>query len=393
LYDNDDVRTNWARVGNEPQTKLFEGVGESFMDKKMNEKLKKGYTEAKVLDTTTTSAPASAPTVAKSNLQEIARSQILKTSSPILDKLISRLVASNVHKITSSTNITFNDSTGLFSTPIGIVTPDAILEAREILVDILNNVKNQKYNFQFNGLVSKYLRLIPQNIGMKFDVKKIFPDVIAVQKQEDILQSLEASYKAVTSKPSSSKDIEEQVFNIDLDVLSDNSEIERLSKWFYGSNHATHRYGRVKIINFLKVKIIDNWNNFNEKLGNIKEVWHGSGEGNLLSILKSGLRVSPPSTTYLTGKMFGDGHYGALDSSKSMQYTFGRFGGNSGASGWLFVVDFSLGRTYFIKSYGGNKLSEYDSIWAKKENTGLRFDELIVPKDNQVRIKYLLEIK
>jgi hypothetical protein len=231
---------------------------------------------------------------------------------------------------------------------------------------------------------------------MKFDVKRIFPDTSSVQKQEDILQSLEASYKAITTiKPATdgNKPAQEQVFQVDLDVLSDNIEIERLSKWFYGSNHATHGYRNVKIQNFLKVKIHDNWNGFNERLGNVKEVWHGSGEGNLLSILKSGLRVSPPSTTYLTGKMFSDGHYGALDSSKSMQYTFGRFGGNSGTSGWLFVMDFSLGNTFYIKSYGGSRPSGYDSIWAKKENTGLRFDELIVPKDNQVRIKYLLEIK
>ena len=57
------------------------------------------------------------------------------------------------------------------------------------------------------------------------------------------------------------------------------------------------------------------------------------------------------------------------------------------------VMDFSLGNTYMIKSYGGSKPPGYDSIWAKKENTGLRFDELIVPTDSQVRIKYLLEVK
>lgn len=77
-----------------------------------------------------------------------------------------------------------------------------------------------------------------------------------------------------------------------------------------------------------------------------------------------------------------------------MQYTFGRFTGNRNVdSGWLFVTEFALGNTYYIKSYGGNRPKGYDSIWAKKENTGLRFDELIVPNDNQVRIKYLLEIK
>jgi poly [ADP-ribose] polymerase len=395
LYDDDVVKTLWGRIGYSLQSKEFPGVGEGFLLKKQAEKIKGGYTEARVINTENTGSMVRP--VAVSDLHEVAKSQLLKTSKhPVLDKLIERLVKSNVHKITSSTNIVLDDTTGLFQTPLGIITPDAISDAREVLVDILNNVKNQKYDSKLNDFVSKYLRLIPQNIGMKFDVKRIFPDVSSVQKQEDILQSLEASHKAITTiKPSADgkKSVQEQVFQVDLDVLSDNSEIERLSKWFYGSNHSTHGYRNVKIQNFLKVKIHDNWNSFDECLGNVKEVWHGTGEGNLLNILKSGLRVSPPSTTYLTGKMFGNGHYGALDSSKSMQYTFGRFGGNSGTSGWLYVMDFCLGNTYFIKSYGGNILSGYDSIWAKKENTGLRFDELIVPRDNQVRIKYLLEVK
>ena len=395
LYDTGDVITRWGRVGYDLQSKDFPGAGEGFLLKKQSEKLKKGYTEAKVIDA---ACPASsAKPIAVSNLHEIAKSQLLKSSSPILDKLIDRLVKSNVHKITSSTNITFNDISGLFSTPIGVVTPDAVNEARQVLVGILPLVKNQNYGEKLNGLTGQYLRLIPQNIGMKFNVRNIFPDETSVQKQEDILQSLEASYQALTSTPkkvdNKSSTKEEEIFKVDLDVLKDNSEIDRISKWFYNSNHSTHGYGRVKIINFLKVKIVDNWNNFNERLGNLKEVWHGTGEGNLLSILKSGVRVSPPSTTYLTGKMFGPGHYGALDSSKSMQYTFGRFGGNSGPSGWLFVMDFALGNTFLIRSYGGNVQRGYDSIWAKKENTGLRFDELIVPKDSQVRIKYLLEIK
>ena len=58
-----------------------------------------------------------------------AVSDILFCNS-ILDKLIERLVRSNVHNITSNTNIILNDSTGLFQTALGIVTPEAITEAR-----------------------------------------------------------------------------------------------------------------------------------------------------------------------------------------------------------------------------------------------------------------------
>ena len=185
LYDDDTVITRWGRVGYPLQSKTFPGKGESFLLKKREEKLgdRKGYTEAKVVDAATP-APTQATAVAKSSLHEIAKAQIARVSNnPLLDKLIERLVRANVHKITSSTNITLNDATGLFQTPLGIVTPDAITEARDLLADTLPYVKNGKYTKELERLVSQYLRLIPQNIGMRFNVQAILPDVAAIQKQ------------------------------------------------------------------------------------------------------------------------------------------------------------------------------------------------------------------
>ena len=394
LLDNNDIITRWARVGNDPQSKTFIGVGKSFMDKKIREKTKKGYSPLKTIGS---SSAASSSTSVKSNveLHEIARKQIIKTSNPILEKLIKRLVDSNIHKITSNTQITYNSTTGLFSTPLGVVSMEGIVEARELLAKMTTFVRSNKFNSDLNGLLSQYLRIIPQNLGMKrFSAETILPDDNAIQKQADLISSLESSYQALqTNSLVTTGAVEESVFKTDLDVLNDSTEIDRLTRWFSQSNHSSLGYGNVKIRNFYKIKIHDYWNNFNEKLGNLKEVWHGSGIGNVLSIFKTGLKVSPPATTKITGKMFLDGHYGALDSSKSMQYTFGRFNGQYSDDGFLFVADFSLGNTYYIKTYGGGKPAGYDSIWAKKENTGLKFDELIVPTDSQVRLKYLLELK
>ena len=35
LFDNNDIVTRWARVGNDPQSKTFTGVGRIFMEKKI----------------------------------------------------------------------------------------------------------------------------------------------------------------------------------------------------------------------------------------------------------------------------------------------------------------------------------------------------------------------
>jgi len=402
LYDNDDVITRWGRVGYDLQSKTFSGVGEGFLLKKKAEKLrgKSGgdsvYTEAKIVDASTpTVGPTKAPTVAVNNLHEIAKSQIIKSSHPVLDKLIERLVRSNVHKITSSTNITLNDSTGLFQTPLGIVTPDAIVEARTILADTLPYVRKQDYGTNLNRLVSQYLRLIPQNIGMKFNVQNILPNVDAVQKQGDILDALEASYKAITTpKPSADgkKTAQEQVFQVDLDV-ADGRDAARLEAWYEKSKKSQHGYDRIKVRNVFKVTIKDMAQAFNPD--NVTEVFHGTSEANCLSILKSGLKTSPPSTAAIAGKMWGNGVYGAINSSKSLGYTFGRWGQSSTDTGWLFICQFGMGKIYYPTGYGNchRPPSGYNSVWATVKNTGLNHDELIVYENNRVNITHLLECK
>ena len=396
LYDNDDCETRWGRIGNALQSKIFAGAGRHFLEKKKLEKLRKGYTELKTIDTNITGSAASV--IHNGKLHQIAKEQLVKSSNPILERLIKRFVDANVHRITSSTQITYNSTTGLFATPLGLVEQSGLVDARDLLAELAPLVRNRTFGTEADHILCKYLRIIPQSLGMKrFSTETLIPDENALQRQLDLIDSLESSYQALqnNSPPSisTSDSSTEQVFNVDLDILTDQPEIDRIIRWFNTSNRATHGYSRVKISTFLKIKIHDNWSNFDEKVGNIKEVWHGTGEPNLLSIFKVGLKISPPSTTVITGRLFGNGHYGSLDSSKSMQYTFGRFSGSYGTSGWLLVVDFAMGNTCYIRSYGGSKPHGYDSIWAKKENTGLRFDELIVPRDNQVRIKYLLELK
>lgn len=403
LYDNDDVITRWGRVGYDLQSKTFAGAGESFLLKKKAEKLKgksggkdSVYTEAKVVDAVGSSvSPTKAPTVAVSNLHEIAKSQIVTSSHPVLDKLIERLVKSNVHKITSSTNITLNDATGLFQTPLGIVTPDAISEARTILASTLPYITKDNYGTDLNNLVANYLRLIPQNIGMKFNVRNILPDVTAVQKQNDILDSLEASYKAITKpKPSTDgkKTPTEQVFQVALDLAS-SKDAERLEKWFVKSRKSQHGYDHIKIKNIFQVRIADMETAFNPD--NVTEVFHGTSEANCLSILKSGLKTSPPSTAAIAGKMWGNGVYGAINSSKSLGYTYGRWGQTAGESGWLFICGFGMGKIYYPRGYGGchQPPRGYDSVWATVANTGLQHDELIVYENNRVNITHLIECK
>lgn len=394
LYDNGDVITLWGRVGYKGQSKIFPNAGETFLEKKKREKYKDGYTKVRTVDAnTSTVVPI------QDNLNEIAKSQIIKTDkNPILSALIDRLVSSNVHRITSNTQITYSAQTGLFSTPLGIVTLDGIIEARLLLARIAPLIRNSLYNDQLNDLAGQYLRIIPQNVGMKLNIRTLLPDEDSIQKQLDLIDSLEASYQALQNNSTPQSDgkasIQEQVFSVSLDVLDNNKERDRLINWFEKSKKSIHHYDNVRVREVYVVDIHDMTKNYDHSKGNDKEVFHGTSQGNCLSILKSGLKTSPPSTAAIAGKMWGNGVYGSLNSTKSLGYTFGRWGqGGVGDSGWLFICDFAMGKIHYptyTRSYPPNG---YDSIWAQAQKTGLANDELIVYKNSHVRIKYLLECK
>jgi poly [ADP-ribose] polymerase len=408
LYDNGDVVTRWGRIrdpkGNiedQLDSKSFPSAGESFLRKKEAEKLrpkkdKESYSRARTLEDVTI-VPNAARNLSQNNLAAIAKEQLAK-NHPHLSKLIDRLVQANIHNIVSQTSITYNSATGLFQTPLGVVTQDAIDEARNLLVEVKKSLIAKAKDLP--ELVSAYLRIIPHDVGVKLTVESIFPDLDSVQKESDILDSLEASYKAVMSQPKTVDDGKpapvEKVFEVDLDILSDVQERKRLVDYFENSKKQMHGYGHIKVREIYQLNVMEMFKTFyteGKKVGNIVEAYHGTSQANLLSILKSGLKVSPPSTAYIAGKMFGNGIYGAINSSKSLGYTFGRWGGSAADSGWLFVCDFAMGKVHRPSGTCSGPASGHDSVWAEAARCGLYHDELIIYKNHQVNIKYLLECK
>ncbi len=389
LHDNGDVYVLYGRVGYSGQSEGPFPGGQVFLDKKIKEKKKKGYIEFDGI------AVESSKTVISSvpDVKEVAKKQI-KFSSPILEKLIERLALANIHNITSSTKITYDVKTGLFSTPLGIVTPASIDEARNLLA-LLKAQKENGKDENFGPAINRYLMLIPHDFGMT--KVQHFVDSMDFMQELNTLDSLEASYASFTTSVTESKEnktvIEEQIFNVKLDILSDFSEI---NKWFENSKRKAHGYDHVRIKNAYAVDIKENTDKFKsegEKFGNTVQVFHGTSEANLLSILKSGMKVSPPSTAYIAGKYFGNGVYGAIHSTKALGYTFGKWGGSVASSGWLFVCDFAMGKVFEPTTQRGNPPKGYDSTWAKSTKTGLFHDELIVYSDPQIKITHLLECK
>jgi poly [ADP-ribose] polymerase len=86
--------------------------------------------------------------------------------------------------------------------------------------------------------------------------------------------------------------------------------------------------------------------------------------------------------------------YGATNSTKSLNYSVGYWGGRRSnyKNNFLFLADFAMGNIYNTDSSKPNgPPSGYDSIWAKKGRS-LYNDELIVYSLPQCTLKYLVEM-
>ena len=410
LYDSGDVEIHFGRIGVTITQGIEPNAGKMWMEKRIQEKLrgktKNGkreyYRKIQTIDST-----SSAKSLNKNTLKQIAKEQI-KHTSPETSKLIEWLAEVNRHQITSATGkqITYDADTGLFKTPMGIITPDSIVEARKLLVDIGDFIAKQDFeDYSLKSKVNDYLMLVPTNVGMKLNVRSFLPDLPAVQKQGQILDALDASYIDITtSKNTGDKDEvkKEKVFETKLDVLEDGKEWDRINKYYSSSRNNQHYgvYG-MKIKQIWVVEIPASKEKFEikaSKLGNVNELFHGTQYSNVLSIMKVGLVIPPASSPYVTGRLYSDGIYASSQSTKALNYATSFWGGQDIGRYFMFLLDMAMGKPFIPnKSRWGSvsgkyPVAGYDSTWAKP-GCGVINDERIVYNVDQVNLKYLIEFK
>jgi poly [ADP-ribose] polymerase len=393
--DGEKVIAEWGRVGQGSQSQTYSG-GQNMFDKKKREKLGKGYTEVKVVD----NIPTSSASNSKVDLKELARKQIKGSYGDLID----RLVEYNVHNILSGTTLSYNSTTGLFSTPLGVVTSDTITEARKVLDKLYEYLTKDPKPYtieEANKLTSQYLRLIPKNLGMN---KPILANVFRVEKniQDEfgILDSLEQSVQLASVKTPTDSTPEEQIWDVEINQILDKKIIEYITEKFESTKKAMHTTAKYKVKSVYSLRI----QTCHEKYSkcpvqtNKMELWHGTGVANILSILRAGLKISPPNTAAIAGKMFGNGVYFATSSSKSLGYSSGFWRSGDGKGGcFMFLASVNVGREYHpnramdCKSYIDYKT--YDAVFARPKDTGLANDEIICFREDQYDLQYLIEFE
>ena len=153
------------------------------------------------------------------------------------------------------------------------------------------------------------------------------------------------------------------------------------------------------------------FDSINKSNGNIEYMLHGSRHGNILSILKDGLKLEKKGAI-TTAKMYGQGIYFTKVFEKAHNYTgthSSRFVSGSNDEGYLLIFEVYLGNAYpaaevwesSFKDFIINdlkRLGDYDSVYAAaghgkgpRLQDGLINPEYVIYDEKQCTIKYIIK--
>lgn len=313
-------------------------------------------------------------------------------------RIINQIVDENIHNVTLMTTLKLTANG--FETPLGPVTQQHIDKARIPLDTLRSNLKNGQLN-EHSKIIrdcnNNFFSLIPHPFSHKIQKSDWILDDQKLLEEYDLLDQLSSAIQM----GSAMKNVQQRksALGSDIERVTDKKELNRIKKYFKNSRARNHKnIWNYNVKNAFKIKIPSErkrFENCKDRYGNIKELFHGSRNCNILSILKKGLIIPPCSAPGVTGRMFGNGVYFAHNSTKALNYSIGFWAGtrNKYSNTFLFLANVAMGKVYDVKQALGNGAPRgYNSIHAHK-GYSLYNDEYIVYSLEQQSLTYLLELQ
>lgn len=379
--EGDQFRVEYGRVD---ATKTTTYYPMSKWDSQIKSKLKKGYQD--VTDLKKDLVEEISSTNPESPYKEIENAAI----RAIVDKL------QNLARETIRKNYTVKASA---------VTQDMVDAAQKVIDELANSASSVD---EFNNTLLKLFTIIPRKMGNVRDYLANTNDDFAkiITTEQDLLDVMRGQIYVkpeVVEHPNEPKKaltiLEELGLVMEEATLDDVAMIKTLMK---ESADKFRKAWRVK-----NLKTQERFDKF-VAANNIKDtrlLFHGSRSENFWSIIKTGL-VLRPTNAVITGKMFGYGCYYAPKCAKSIGYTslsgsYWAKGGNNTA--YMALFDVAYGVPYDVYNFDSkyynldyNKLQQFkpgaNCLHAHADRGMLRNDEIVVYKEEQMTIKYLIEI-
>ena len=379
--EGDQFRVEYGRVDATKTTRYYHI---SKWDSQINSKLKKGYKDVTVLK--------------KDLVEEISSAN---PESPYKE-IENAAVRAIVEKLQSMARETIQKN---YTVKASSVTQDMVDAAQQI-IDALANACTVVDEFNENLL--KLFTVIPRKMGNVRDYLANKTDDFAqiISKEQDLLDVMRGQiYVKPENEPVEHVEKKQQTILEELGLAMEEATADDIALIKTLMNESANKFRKAWRVTNLKTQ--ERFDKFVSD-NNIKDtrlLFHGSRSENFWSIIKTGL-VLRPTNAVITGKMFGYGCYYAPKCAKSIGYTslsgsYWAHGGNNTA--YMALFDVAYGTPYDVYNFDSkyynldyNRLQQFkpgaNCLHAHADRGMLRNDEIVVYKEEQMTIKYLIEI-
>lgn len=285
------------------------------------------------------------------------------------------------------------------------VTQDMVDAAQQIIDTLANSSGSVN---EFNEQLLKLFTVIPRKMGNVRDYLASNNDDFAkiVSKEQDLLDVMRGQiYVKPEIEPTDTVEKKQQTILEELGLVMEEATKDDVALIKTLMNESADKFRKAWRVTNLKTQ--DRFDKFvaDNDIKDTRLLFHGSRSENFWSIIKTGL-VLRPTNAVITGKMFGYGVYYAPKCAKSIGYTslsgsYWAHGGNNTA--YMALFDVAYGTPYDVYNFDSkyynldyNKLQQFkpgaNCLHAHADRGMLRNDEIVVYKEDQMTIKYLIEI-
>lgn len=356
----------------------------SKWDSQIKSKLKKGYQDVTDL---------------KKDLVEEISSDSPESPYKEIENVAIKAIVEKLQKLARET---INKN---YTVKASAVTQDMIDAAQKIIDALANNTATIE---EFNSNLLKLFTVIPRKMNdVRYylaDKSDDFPGIIT--KEQDLLDVMRGQiYVKPEIEPTITVEKKQQTILEELGLVVEEATRDDVALIKTLMKESADKFRNAWRVTNLKTQ--DRFDKF-VKDNDIKDtrlLFHGSRSENFWSIIKTGL-VLRPTNAVITGKMFGYGVYYAPKCAKSIGYTslagsYWAKGGNNTA--YMALFDVAYGIPYDVYNFDSkyhnldyNKLQQFKTgancLHAHSDKGMLRNDEIVVYKEEQMTIKYLIEI-
>lgn len=379
--EGDQFKVQYGRVD---ATKTERYYPMSKWTSQINSKLKKGYVDITDLK--------------KDLVEEISSANPESPYKEIENAAIKAIV----EKLQSMARETIQKN---YTVKASAVTQDMVDAAQKIIDELANSCSKVE---EFNDKLLKLFTVIPRKMGNVRDylANKVEDFAQIISKEQDLLDVMRGQiYVKPENEPVEHVEKKQQTILEELGLVMEETDADDVALIKTLMNESAGKFRKAWRVKNLKTQ--ERFDKFvaENDIKDTRLLFHGSRSENWFSIIKTGLMIRPSNAVY-TGSMFSDGIYFSPKCQKSIGYTslsgsYWAHGGNNVAYMALFEV--AYGTPYVVYQHDSscyhlnydvlqNKNPKCNCLHAKADKGMLRNDEIVFYRNDQMTIRYLIEI-